>query len=183
MKVEVHVDGRAAKLEVDAGRFRYEREGSEAIEREYSIAPLAPGSYSVLIGGRSYAVIAAGPEIRVNGRLFPVEVFDPREMRGRKSGGVGKSFDGAVQILVGLSVICHPGRHQRQNISQIEKIRRLEPGSGLGKFEDKEPAARAQHPADLGQATASIGHVAQTEGQGHGIESALGEGKVESVAE
>ena len=104
MKVEVHVDGRAAKLEVDAGRFRYEREGSEAIEREYSIARLAPGSYSVLIGGRSYAVIAAGAEIRVNGRLFPVEVFDPREMRGRKSGGVGEGRQNIMAPMPGKVV-------------------------------------------------------------------------------
>ncbi len=57
MKLEVAIDGRAAKLEVDAGKFRYQREDGEAIEREFSIAPLAPGSFSVLIGERSYEVV------------------------------------------------------------------------------------------------------------------------------
>ena len=34
MKLEVAIDGRAAKLEVDAGKFRYQREDGEAMERD-----------------------------------------------------------------------------------------------------------------------------------------------------
>jgi biotin carboxyl carrier protein len=87
MKREVIIDGRSGRLDLDAGHFRYEREGSEAIERDFSVVPLAPGSFSVLIGGRSYEAVASGTEIRVNGRAFSVELFDPRALRGRKAAG------------------------------------------------------------------------------------------------
>ena len=51
-------------------------------------APRARGRWSVLIDGRSYAVRRCwGGEVSVNGRVFQVEVFDPRESRGRRSRG------------------------------------------------------------------------------------------------
>ena len=104
MKLEVTVDGRAARLAVNGDRFRYEREGGEAIEREFSIAQLTPGSYSVLIGGRSYAVIAAGRQVRVNGREFSIDVFDPREMRDRQSGAAGQGRQNIAAPMPGKVV-------------------------------------------------------------------------------
>jgi biotin carboxyl carrier protein len=89
VKLEVTIDRRPASLLLDGSRFRYQREGGEAIEREYSLAELSPGCYSVLIEGRSYQGIVAGGEIRVNGRAFAVEIFDPRGMRGRTAGASG----------------------------------------------------------------------------------------------
>src|SRR5579883_1348547 len=89
MKLDAKVDGLAAKFESNGARFRYERNG-EAVEREYSIAALAPGSFSVLIEGRSYSVVWVEGSIRVNGRPFAVEVFDPREMRGHSAGAFGE---------------------------------------------------------------------------------------------
>ena len=103
MKLEVVVDACAGRLAMDADRFRYERDG-ESIEREYSVAPLMPGSYSVLIGGRSYEVVASPGEVRVNGRAFSVEVFDPRSMRGRKTGGAGEGRQNIAAMMPGKVV-------------------------------------------------------------------------------
>lgn len=109
MKVEVLIDSRAARLEVNGARFRYERDSGEAIEREFSIVSLMPGSYSILIEGRSYLVIAPAPgigtgEIAVNGRTFVVEVFDPREMRARTTSGAGEGRQNIVAMMPGKVV-------------------------------------------------------------------------------
>lgn len=120
MKAEVAIDGRAAKLEVDARKFRYVRDGGDTIEREYSIAPLSPGSFSVLIGERSYNVVASGGEVRVNGRVFAVEVFDPRSLRSRKSAGIG---EGRIEIAAMM-----PGKVVRVLVNQGDEV---EAGAGL----------------------------------------------------
>ena len=86
MKYEATVDGRPALLELDAARVRYQPETGERIEREYSIAAAGAGVWSVLMGGRSYSVsLLANNEVSVNGRVFRVEIFDPRGMRGRRT--------------------------------------------------------------------------------------------------
>jgi biotin carboxyl carrier protein len=118
MKVEIAIDGRTAKLEVENGKFRYERE--EIVEREYSMVPLTPGSFSVLIDGRSYHVVASGGEVRVNGRAFAVEVFDPRSLRSRKSAGVG---EGRIEIAAMM-----PGKVVRVLVAEGDEI---EAGAGL----------------------------------------------------
>jgi biotin carboxyl carrier protein len=131
VKVEVVIDGRAARLEYTKlergdGHFRYEREGSDGIENgviegDHSIAPLAVGGYSVVIGGRSYAVIASAPgEIIVNGRVFAVTVFDPREMRGRKSNDTGEGRRNIAAMM--------PGKVVRILVSEGDAI---EAGQGL----------------------------------------------------
>ncbi len=120
MKREVMINGAAGKLVVDRGRLRYEREGGEAIEREFSIVPALPGSFSVLIGERSYEVIAAGGEIRVNGRAFHVQIFDPREMRGRKSAGGGEGRQKIAAMM--------PGKVVRVLVAQGDAV---EAGQGL----------------------------------------------------
>jgi len=104
MKLDVSIGGQLAKLDVSALRFRYEVEGGGRIEREYSVAPLAPGAFSVLIGGRSYEAIVAGGEIRVNGRVFSVDVFDPREMRRRAGGGAGEGRQSIAAPMPGKVV-------------------------------------------------------------------------------
>ena len=87
MKVETKIDGRAGTLRVEAATFHYKREDEASAEGEFSIQALEPGCVSVLIGGRSYRVTRGAPgEMMVNGRPVAVEVFDPRGMRGRKSG-------------------------------------------------------------------------------------------------
>lgn len=86
MKYEIVIDGKAAALSLASERFEYQREGGAAIQREYSSAQAGDGTWSILIDGRSYAVAILGAgEVSVNGRVFHVDVFDPRELRGRRS--------------------------------------------------------------------------------------------------
>jgi biotin carboxyl carrier protein len=86
VKYEIVIDGKAAALSVAGERFEYQREGGAPIERRYSAAPAGDGTWSILIDGRSYAVKILGTgEVSVNGRVFHVDVFDPRELRGRRS--------------------------------------------------------------------------------------------------
>ena len=86
VKYEIVIDGKAAALSVSGERFEYQREGGAPVEREYSAAPAGDGIWSILIDGRSYAVAILGAgEVSVNGRVFRVDVFDPRELRGRRS--------------------------------------------------------------------------------------------------
>jgi biotin carboxyl carrier protein len=121
LKLEVVIDGQAARLESGNGKFRYEREHGESIEREFSAVQLTPGSYSVVVGGRSYSVIAAGQgEVIVNGRTFTVDVFDPREMRGRRSSGAG---EGRLKIAAMM-----PGKVVRVLVAEGDSI---EAGQGL----------------------------------------------------
>ena len=120
MKVDVVVNGRASKLEVAANKLRYQPEGAEPLEREFSIEPLVPGSYSVLIGGRSYNVVAAGGVIRVNGRAFQAEVFDPREMRSRKNAAAGEGRQKIAAMM--------PGKVVRVLVAQGDMV---EAGQGL----------------------------------------------------
>jgi acetyl/propionyl-CoA carboxylase alpha subunit len=121
LKVEIVIDGRAAKLEYDGAQFHYQPADSDPIDREYSISPLAPGSYSVLVGGRSFEVVANGRgEIIVDGRAFAIDVFDPREMRGRTSTGVG---EGRLNIAAMM-----PGKVVRILVAEGDVI---EAGQGL----------------------------------------------------
>jgi biotin carboxyl carrier protein len=120
VKVEVVINGRAARLDVDANKLRYQPEGAEVLERDFSIEPMYPGSYSVLIEGRSYDVVAAGGEVRVNGRVFHVEVFDPREMRGRKNAAAGEGRQNIAAMM--------PGKVVRVLVQQGDAV---EAGQGL----------------------------------------------------
>jgi biotin carboxyl carrier protein len=86
MKYEIVVDGKAAALSVASERFEYQRKGGAAMVHRYSAATAGDGTWSVLIDGRSYAVAILGAgEVSVNGRVFHVDVFDPRGLRGRRS--------------------------------------------------------------------------------------------------
>jgi biotin carboxyl carrier protein len=86
VKYEIVIDGKAADLSVSGERFEYRRQGGAAIERQYSAAPASDGTRSILIDGRSYAVAILGAgEVSVDGRVFHVDVFDPRELRGRRA--------------------------------------------------------------------------------------------------
>jgi len=83
MKYEIVIDGKAATLATAQGRFAY-----DALERDYSAAAVGDGAWSILIEGRSYAVQVLGTgEVSVNGRVYHVEVIDPRGPRGRRSAG------------------------------------------------------------------------------------------------
>lgn len=112
MKYEVVIGGRSGELTVNGASFRYRRQGAEAIEREFSLRTLQPGKYSVLIEGRSYAVtLDAENELLVNGRTLAIEVFDPRETRGRRSAGEGHGRQSIAAPMPGkvVRVLVAPG--------------------------------------------------------------------------
>jgi len=105
VKLDCIVDGHSAQLTIDRTQLRYERDDASPIEREFSVATLDPGAYSVLIEGRSYIAIAAsGGEISVNARRFSVEIFDPRELGARTAAGAGSGRQNIVAMMPGKVV-------------------------------------------------------------------------------
>jgi biotin carboxyl carrier protein len=113
VKYEIVIDGKAASLSAVGDRFKYQREGSSAIEREYSTALAADGTWSILIDGRSYAVAILGAgEVSVNGRVFRVDVFDPRELRGRRSAADSSGPQAIAAPMPGrvIRVLVEPGQ-------------------------------------------------------------------------
>lgn len=121
MTYDIAVDGRAARLSVDGTRFHYERGEGQSSERDFSIEPAGEGRFSVLAGARSYEVaLLSGGEISVNGRVFRVEVFDPRGLRSRRQ--VGES-QGRRKISAPM-----PGRVIR---ILVEPNQEVEAGQGL----------------------------------------------------
>ncbi len=82
---------------------------------------IEPGCVSVLIGGRSYRVTrGAVGEMMVNGSALAVEVFDPRSLRGRKSGAAS---DGRQNICAPM-----PGKIVRVLVEAGDSV---EAGQGL----------------------------------------------------
>ena len=113
MKFEVVIDGQAAALSVAGERFEYQRDGGDAIEHTYSAAPAGDGTGSILIDGRSYTVvILSAGEISVNGRVFRVDVFDPRELRGRRSAADSSGPQAVAAPMPGrvIRVLVTPGQ-------------------------------------------------------------------------
>jgi acetyl/propionyl-CoA carboxylase alpha subunit len=112
MKRDVSINGRPARLIVEGSHLRYELADGQAIERDFSIEPAGPGMYSVLLEGRSYGVSGRGPgEVRVNGRSFTVEVFDPREFRTRKNTGENAGRVNLAALMPGkvIRLLARPG--------------------------------------------------------------------------
>jgi biotin carboxyl carrier protein len=113
MKYEIVIDGKAAALSITGERFEYQREGSEAIERQYAAAAAGDGTWSILVDGRSYAVIILGAgEVSVNGRVFHVDVFDPRELRGRRSAADSSGPQAIAAPMPGrvIRILVEPGQ-------------------------------------------------------------------------
>jgi biotin carboxyl carrier protein len=82
------IEGRSGRIRIEGSRFRYEREDGRIVEGEFSVEPLDPDCRRVTIDGRVYRVApGARGEALVNGRPVAIEVFDPRGLRSRKSGG------------------------------------------------------------------------------------------------
>lgn len=100
MKVDVLIDGREAALDLEASRFEY-----QGLAKEYSAEASGPGVFSILIEGCSYqATVLAPGSIDVNGRIFSVELFDPRELRARSSGGASHGRQNVVAPMPGKVV-------------------------------------------------------------------------------
>jgi biotin carboxyl carrier protein len=113
VKYEIVIDGKAAALSLAGERFEYQGEGGTAIKREYSAAQAGDGTWSILIDGRSYAVAILGAgEVSVNGRVFHVDVFDPRELRGRRSATDNTGPQAVTAPMPGrvIRVLVEPGQ-------------------------------------------------------------------------
>ena len=113
MKYEVGIDGKAVQLSVAGERFAYQREGGAPIERQYSAALAGDGTWSILIDGRSYAVrILHAGEVSVDGRVFHVDVFDPRELRGRRAAADSSGPQAVTAPMPGrvIRVLVDPGQ-------------------------------------------------------------------------
>jgi biotin carboxyl carrier protein len=121
VKYEIVIDGKAASLSVTGERLQYQADGGAVIERGYLAAPCGEGRWSVLIEGRSYAVTLLGAgEVSVNGRVFQVEVFDPRGLRGRRTAAEGSGPQTVAALM--------PGRVIRV---LVETGQEVEAGQGL----------------------------------------------------
>ncbi len=119
MKYEIVIDGKAATLATGEGSFVYAAEGV-AVEQDYSAAAVGDGALSILIGGRSYAVqVLGGGEVSVNGRMYHVEILDPRGPRGRRSAG---ESSGPRSITAAI-----PGRVVRVLVSEGQEVAEGEP--------------------------------------------------------
>ncbi len=113
MKYEIVIDGKAASLLDGGGRLEYQAEAGAAMERNYSVAPCGEARWSVLIEGRSYAVTLLGAgEVSVNGRVFQVEVFDPRSLRGRRAAAEGSGPQTVAALMPGrvIRVLVESGQ-------------------------------------------------------------------------
>jgi len=116
MKYDVSVNGREGRLSVEEARFEY-----RGVARDYSIAASGPGIYSVLMDGRSYQATLLSPEtIQVEGRIYFVDVFDPRELRARSLAG---SHEGRQNIAAQM-----PGKVVRVLVAKGDAV---EKGQGL----------------------------------------------------
>ena len=93
MKRDVLANGLTAKIHIEGGRVRYDREDAHSVVSDFEIQPLEPGSYWVRLGKSSYRVML-GPkgQVTVNGRSMQMEVFDPRDLRstGRSAANQGR---------------------------------------------------------------------------------------------
>jgi biotin carboxyl carrier protein len=80
---------------------------------------ISRSAYSILLGGRSIEVTAeetaSGLLIRVNGREFQVEIFDPRSWRRRR--GAGIELEGRQQLVAPM-----PGKIVRVLIAAGEQV-------------------------------------------------------------
>ena len=101
MKLEIDIAGKVRRLELErsAEHFRCKVDG-RALEAD--AVEVAPGIYSILVGGESLEVRvevapAGGLRVTSGGREFAVKVRDPRQWRRR--GGGGLEAEGRQQVL------------------------------------------------------------------------------------
>ena len=97
MKLDVVVNGKPGELWIEPDRFEY-----NGVAKNYSMAGSGSGVFSVLIEGVSYqATVLAPGTIQVNGFVFSVEVFDPRELRSRSSAAASHGRQNIVAPMPG----------------------------------------------------------------------------------
>lgn len=126
MKLEVRIGGsasltageraRTVELEREGGRLQAKLDGQPL---EADVAEIAPGVYSILLGGRAWEVRVEpqGPALRVStgDAEFDARVRDPRVWRGR--GGGALELEGRQQVTAPM-----PGKVVRVLVRQGEEV-------------------------------------------------------------
>jgi biotin carboxyl carrier protein len=127
MKFEIIINGARRSVEFSALRDGVSRVTFSVDGRpvDADAASISPGTYSILIGGRSFEVTAEetsrGLFLRTSGSEFQAEVIDPRSwQRGR---GVGIELEGRQQLVAPM-----PGKIVRVLVAVGEKV---DAGQGL----------------------------------------------------
>ena len=94
-----------------------------------------------------------------------------------------KAADALHQIDIGVAVARHEPPHPGQDAEGIEIVELLELGQHhLAELQAEEAPAGLQHPARLGQGLVDLGDIAQPEGDGIGIDAAVGQGQGLGIA-
>ena len=112
MNLETLINGRAGSIATNGTRVQYS--SAESIEGEFSSVETQRGTYSVVLNGRSYTVIALPDnQVAVNGAVFPAEVFDPRSLRGRRGSEANGGKKSIVAMMPGrvVRVLVETGQH------------------------------------------------------------------------
>jgi biotin carboxyl carrier protein len=128
MNLRLIIDGRRVDVELnqngDVCRFRLRSEQGENDEKTASLREVEPGTYSVLLDGRSYEVrLEPGRQVTfavVRDRRFAVEVEDPRRSRQRAVGGFGEGRQSVTAPM--------PGKVMRLLVCEGDPV---EAGQGL----------------------------------------------------
>ncbi len=124
MRLEIHIGGstRTVELEREGSRLRARIDGREV---EADATEVAPGSYSILLGGRALEVRvrpgADGLIIESDGCELPARVADPRAWRGRHGHAI--EAEGRQNVAAPM-----PGKIVRVLVKTGDRI---EAGQGL----------------------------------------------------
>src|SRR3989449_11661656 len=106
MKLEVRISGpggqrertRSLELEREGGKLRVTLDGRQL---EADALEIAPGTYSILLAGRSFEVrvlpAEGGLRVHIGAEEFAARVLDPRAWRGKHSGVL--EAEGRQQII------------------------------------------------------------------------------------
>ncbi len=136
MKLEVRISGAGGRGQ-KTRRVEFEREGLEGSGParlrlvldgrtvEADAVEVAPGTYSILLGGQAFEVrvqgVAAGVRVHAGGEEFAAEVLDPRAWRGKRGGVL--EVEGRQQITAPM-----PGKVVRLLVKAGDAV---EAGQGL----------------------------------------------------
>lgn len=124
MKRLITIGGQARELEIKGQNGAYSFAFGPDPAREASLIAVAPGTYSVLLDGRSYEVkVAPGPDgyfVEFAGSVSVVQVRDPRSLTQHSRGG---AREGRQTISAPM-----PGKVVRVLVKEGDQV---EAGAGL----------------------------------------------------
>jgi biotin carboxyl carrier protein len=121
MKYEITINGAQRSVEFTPPKNEGLRTAFTVDGRpvEADAIRISRGAYSIILGGRSLEVTAeetsGGLLLRVNGREFQAEIFDPRSWR--RGHGAGIELEGRQQLVAPM-----PGKIVRVLVAAGEKV-------------------------------------------------------------